>query len=92
MRNLSQSQTARIHYIYGQIDDIIYLTHQGIIEGVEVDLRHKHFDATNWDIPHALFKSRSSNSERSKFIIPLDRTFRSVLCAAALDVFGTERR
>jgi hypothetical protein len=56
MPRLTQSETLRIRAIFQQIDELIYTTNRGAIEGVHFDLKHKYFDVTNYDVPRALFK------------------------------------
>ena len=43
MPSLTESQTLRIRYICQQVDDIIYKSQRGVIEGVQFDLKHKYF-------------------------------------------------
>ena len=56
MPRLTQAQTLRIRSIFQLIDELIYTTSIGIIQGVHFDLKHKYFDVMNYDIPKALFK------------------------------------
>ena len=56
MPRLTQAQTLRIRSIFQLIDELIYTTSIGIIQGVHFDLKYKYFDVMNYDIPKALFK------------------------------------
>jgi hypothetical protein len=69
MSNSRQAQSTRIRHVYWQIDNVIYGSHKEIIEGVQFDFCHDHFDVENWELPPALFKSRElfSNGPRLSF-------------------------
>jgi hypothetical protein len=70
MPSLSQAQTAMIRHVYQQIDSIIYKSQFGIVEEVQIDLRHKHFDSNEFEIPEALFKARELCSDGPRLIFP----------------------
>jgi hypothetical protein len=70
MSNLRQAQSMRIPHVYRQIDNIIYGSHQEIIEGVQFDFCHDRFDVENWELPPALFKFRELFSEGPRLSFP----------------------
>ena len=70
MPRLSQAQTAMIRHVYWQIDNIIHESQFGIVEEVQIDLRHKHFDSNDFEIPEALFKARELCSDGPRLIFP----------------------
>jgi hypothetical protein len=69
MPSLSQAQTAMIRHVYRQIHAIIYESGFGIVEEIRIDLRHKLFDSSEFEIPEALFKARElfANGPRLSF-------------------------
>ena len=85
MLNLTQAQSARLKIVNRQIHNIVYGSHREIIEGVEIDFRHKCFDVEDWELPPALFKARELFSKGPKLLFPwtelsevvYDRQYRS---------------
>jgi hypothetical protein len=67
-----------IRHVYRQIDNIIHESQFGIVEEVQIDLRHKHFESNDFEIPEALFKARELCSDVfgwSEINFSLDRSF-----------------
>ena len=68
-----------IRNIYRQIHAIIYESGFGIVEEIRIDLRHKLFDSSKFEIPEALFKTKELFTDGPSLSFPwteISKSFR----------------